>query len=437
MLKKYALKLICFSMASLAITASAIIFCKKLDANTLKEKWCSISLDVYLDLIQTLKEHPEKAYTRAQFYFDYNSLDLPGPYVSNQIVGGAADPSHKEPYKIIYKPGTFGEPLDKYYTFCTDINKAEYYYKKLSNDGSSYASNMLALINFNRGKAEEAIKYLLISTKQINIDTNFKGFYANFYQSNLAFSWFIVNSKNDNDNYYAGKNFVDSVKYSDLKNNTTTKYIFSMYNNYYMALEKIVKKYMYGDKETHKNYTLANKYLNYYNEACYIDVDGNHSICDYRLLIQQAYISIYGGYGVEKNYAQALFLFKKLPHEKLSRSERKEVDHAIGILYSYGGYGVEKSPVMAFQYFLKAAKEGDEKSQYNVGWAYLNGVGVIKDEAQAYAWLNVAKANLPDSANEIENLLNSMKGLFGATYSTPAAEALAKQYYSESTVTDN
>jgi TPR repeat protein len=47
------------------------------------------------------------------------------------------------------------------------------------------------------------------------------------------------------------------------------------------------------------------------------------------------------------------------------------------------GEGVTKDPVKAVELFCAAAREGDPESQYQLGWMYANGRGILRDDSLA------------------------------------------------------
>jgi len=56
--------------------------------------------------------------------------------------------------------------------------------------------------------------------------------------------------------------------------------------------------------------------------------------------------------------------------------------------------------VVLFERTLAEAKDGDAKAMTNLGLMYVKGLGVIEDNVEGYAWLNVAAANLPDAKRQ-------------------------------------
>lgn len=57
--------------------------------------------------------------------------------------------------------------------------------------------------------------------------------------------------------------------------------------------------------------------------------------------------------------------------------------------YAKGDFAV------AAKMFRKAADQGNATAQDSLGVMYVNGEGVPQDYAQAYAWFNIAEANVP------------------------------------------
>jgi TPR repeat protein len=64
-------------------------------------------------------------------------------------------------------------------------------------------------------------------------------------------------------------------------------------------------------------------------------------------------------------------------------------DLKLGYMYLQGT-GVEKDQKKAFEYFKKAAENGSVDGQYNTGLAYVRGEGVEKNLAEAAQWFEKA-----------------------------------------------
>lgn len=58
----------------------------------------------------------------------------------------------------------------------------------------------------------------------------------------------------------------------------------------------------------------------------------------------------------------------------------------LGVMY-LNGVGVPKDDSQAFSWIWKAAEQGHTHAQYNLGSMYEHGVGVIKDEPKAFDWI--------------------------------------------------
>ena len=52
------------------------------------------------------------------------------------------------------------------------------------------------------------------------------------------------------------------------------------------------------------------------------------------------------------------------------------------------------------KWYRKAAEQGNAKAQYNLGWMYANGLGVAKDEVEAYKWWLLAGAQGNENAKK-------------------------------------
>jgi TPR repeat protein len=72
------------------------------------------------------------------------------------------------------------------------------------------------------------------------------------------------------------------------------------------------------------------------------------------------------------------------------------------------GRGVERDTREAFQIFLKAAERGYPVAQNNVALMYANGEAVQRDVITAYAWLDLAAAEMPKAAETRDALAKEM-----------------------------
>ena len=71
------------------------------------------------------------------------------------------------------------------------------------------------------------------------------------------------------------------------------------------------------------------------------------------------------------------------------------------------GQGVDKNATAAMSSFLDAAKRGHVDSMLMLAHGYFEGVGTVKDVAQAYAWYNVAAAQGDARAVEMRDLIEA------------------------------
>jgi hypothetical protein len=95
----------------------------------------------------------------------------------------------------------------------------------------------------------------------------------------------------------------------------------------------------------------------------------------------------------------------------------------LAVCYFSGNYGVEKDLVEAIYWFTEAANNGLARAQYNLGYFYMNGIGVNIDEAKAIEWYikaaeqenMLAQYNLGDYYANNENNKDITKATFWFT----------------------
>ena len=103
-------------------------------------------------------------------------------------------------------------------------------------------------------------------------------------------------------------------------------------------------------------------------------------------LLNQAYRYLYGEDGVEKDYIQAVYWFRKAAEKGIA-----EAQFELGVCYHYGE-GVAQDFVKATYWYRKAAKQGYSNAQYNLGNRYYKGEGVKQNYSKAvHWWLKSAK----------------------------------------------
>ena len=90
------------------------------------------------------------------------------------------------------------------------------------------------------------------------------------------------------------------------------------------------------------------------------------------------------GWGVLRDDKEAVQWFQKAASQGLDIAQTN-----LGSMYGQGR-GVPLDYKTAAQWYLKAARQGFAKAQYNLGNLYARGQGVPKDPVQAYMWLQLA-----------------------------------------------
>ena len=89
--------------------------------------------------------------------------------------------------------------------------------------------------------------------------------------------------------------------------------------------------------------------------------------------------------------------------EKASNGDA-ESQYDLGFRYLIGR-GVPKDDKHAVEWFRKAAEQGDATAQFNLGAMYADGKGVPKDDVLAYMWSNLAAASGYEAASENRKIL--------------------------------
>ena len=92
----------------------------------------------------------------------------------------------------------------------------------------------------------------------------------------------------------------------------------------------------------------------------------------------------YGSYNIKQDYAEALKWFRKAAGQGCDNAQNN-----LGILYA-NGYGVEQDYAEALKWFRKAVEQGNSKAKSNLGDLYRYGHGVEQDYAEALKWYRKA-----------------------------------------------
>ena len=90
------------------------------------------------------------------------------------------------------------------------------------------------------------------------------------------------------------------------------------------------------------------------------------------------------GRGVNQDYAQALFWYRKAAEQGDIVAQRY-----LGWMY-FKGEGVVLDYRQSAEWYHKAAEQGDANSQGNLGWLHRHGRGVVQDHQAAVKWYRKA-----------------------------------------------
>jgi TPR repeat protein len=98
-----------------------------------------------------------------------------------------------------------------------------------------------------------------------------------------------------------------------------------------------------------------------------------------------------GVLGIKKNEVKAFELYGKAIEgfKKYADEGNDDSQYFLGYMY-LNGQGTPKNDLKASEWFLKSAAQGNLDAQVNIGYAYEIGQGVVVDKVLAYAWYNLA-----------------------------------------------
>lgn len=100
-----------------------------------------------------------------------------------------------------------------------------------------------------------------------------------------------------------------------------------------------------------------------------------------------------------------------------------EAQLALGALLTDGAPGLEPDPVRGARWFRKAAAQGIPQAEFELGWAFENGLGVPRDPITAARWYKRAI-----DAGDI-NAINNLGYLYANGIGVPRDEERAVQFY--------
>lgn len=90
----------------------------------------------------------------------------------------------------------------------------------------------------------------------------------------------------------------------------------------------------------------------------------------------------YDGYGTESDYQQSAYWYQKAAEQGHNAAQLE-----LGRMYARGE-GVKQSHEEAIKWYTKAANQGNTLAQTGLAWMYYNGNDVEQDYTQAFKWLN-------------------------------------------------
>jgi hypothetical protein len=102
----------------------------------------------------------------------------------------------------------------------------------------------------------------------------------------------------------------------------------------------------------------------------------------------------YTGQGVPQDYAEAAKWYRKAAEQGID-----EAQFNLGLMYDKG-QGVLQDYAEAVKWYRKAAEQGIDEAQFSLGKMYYRGRGVPKDYVLAHMRFNLATSRYPASEKE-------------------------------------
>jgi len=107
-----------------------------------------------------------------------------------------------------------------------------------------------------------------------------------------------------------------------------------------------------------------------------------------------------------EDYKKALEWYTKAASQGHDRAQFN-----LGSMYCNGD-GVRKNRKKALEWYTKAASQGNERAQNNLGWMYFEGDGVPKDYEKAFEWtLKAANQGFAEAQYELGNMYRDGYGV--------------------------
>jgi hypothetical protein len=107
------------------------------------------------------------------------------------------------------------------------------------------------------------------------------------------------------------------------------------------------------------------------------------------------------GEGVPQDYAEAAKWYRKAADQGYDVAQ-----YNLGIMYDEGR-GVPQDYAEAVKWYRKAADQGHARAQHSLGYMYDNGRGVPEDHVQAHMWYNLAASRYPAAEKNRESAISN------------------------------
>ena len=264
--------------------------------------------------------------------------------------------------------------LYAYYSNHGNDDTANYWLKKLAEQGLSEAQNAYADKLSNAERYKEAVQWYERAAKQGYAPA----------QAHLVENYIYgVGVETD---YNIARQWCDKAaeQYYPVAQYFMAKYF----------VKNQVDRYAWYRKAAEQGYARAQNMMARYLEEGWGGITKNQAeaVEWYRKAAEQGYdpaqynlaICLATGEGCAKNQVEAVEWYRKAAEQGHAQAQ----DNLAECLYN--GSGCAENKAEAFQWFRKAAEQGDAEAQYNLAYCLYNGEGCAIDKAEAFQWFRKA-----------------------------------------------
>ena len=264
--------------------------------------------------------------------------------------------------------------LYAYYSNHGNDDTANYWLKKLAEQGLSEAQNAYADKLSNAERYKEAVQWYERAAKQGYAPA----------QAHLVENYIYgVGVETD---YNIARQWCDKAaeQYYPVAQYFIAKYF----------VKNQVDRYAWYRKAAEQGYARAQNMMARYLEEGWGGITKNQAeaVEWYRKAAEQGYdpaqynlaICLATGEGCAKNQVEAVEWYRKAAEQGHAQAQ----DNLAECLYN--GSGCAENKAEAFQWFRKAAEQGDAEAQYNLAYCLYNGEGCAIDKAEAFQWFRKA-----------------------------------------------